>query len=145
MNGFMKYLLGLISGVIITAVFFTATGNITIRIYQNKALPEAQTPSETVAAENTDKATPQPQSNRPKKKINLKDIIEIGVPGNYIQLYRGMNKDEVLEILGKPKSSSISTILGDISETWFYGEYFEGTNILNLIFENGKLSSINQF
>ena len=151
MNGFIKYLLGLISGVVITAILFTFTGDLTVTVTQNgteqteesvsetAVEPENQTTTETVGE------TSKPNTKQLKKKVNPKDIIEIGIPGNYIQLYRGISKDEVLEILGKPKSTSVYSVLGDVSETWYYEKYFKGTNMLSIEFVNGKLLNVNQF
>ena len=150
MNGLIKYLLGIITGVVITAIFFTFTGDLTITVTQNRTEQTEDSVSETAvepenqATSETVGETSKPKTKQLKKKVKPEDIIEIGIPGNYIQLYRGMSKDEVLEILGKPKNTSIHSSFGDVSETWNYGEYFKGILFLKIEFENGKLLNINQ-
>ncbi len=77
----------------------------------------------------------------PKQRVKGRQYIEVRGPRGDVELYNGMPKEEVRQLLGKPDKSDMMEILGDIHETWKY----QSNGMLYIMFENGKLTSVNSY
>ncbi len=73
-----------------------------------------------------------------KQRVKGRQYIEVKGPLGDVELYNGMPKEEVRELLGKPDNTSMMEIIGDIHETWRYNK----KGLLLVEFENGKLTSV---
>ncbi len=106
-------------------------------VYVEKKAPKAKkkqpiVKEEVVVEKSEEVTTPS------KQRVKGRQYIEVKGPLGDVELYNGMPKEEVRELLGKPDNTSMMEIIGDIHETWRYNK----KGLLLVEFENGKLTSV---
>jgi hypothetical protein len=138
MNTFLKIALGFVLGVVTTIGVLYIFGS-TLNTEENQLREEIRLQSlkkmkQALYETNTD-----------GERTENEQSFELTLKNGIVKLHTSMSKDSVQILMGRPRSTNVSKVLGDVMETWKY----KGTNSyvdeFTIEFTNGKLEAVNQF